>query len=133
MYMIGSSLFFATVWISVCDSTVDLHTPNSTWLCEKWKLSPIQGDISKWVSFPHTVILINLRKLKQCLNTMTCLNISYFQVLLMASFLFISLGYGLCKPNIAPFGADQIRGAGIETLQVTQSSNVPSLIYYSLN
>eukprot|EP00116_Pleurobrachia_bachei_P010322 sb/3470584/ len=35
----------------------------------------------------------------------------------MASFLFISLGYGLCKPNIAPFGADQIRGAGIETLQ----------------
>ena len=39
------------------------------------------------------------------------------QVLLTLSFFFISVGYGLCKPNIAPFGADQMRENGESHLQ----------------
>lgn len=37
--------------------------------------------------------------------------------MLMLPFLLLSMGYGFCKPNIAPFGADQMRETGDAHLQ----------------
>ena len=35
-----------------------------------------------------------------------------FQALLGISFILLALAFGLYKPNIAPFGADQLRDSG---------------------
>ena len=60
------------------------------------------------------------------------------QVLLVVSFLLISLGYGFCKPNIAPFGADQLQNMAGDYLQMFYFwfyffSNVGALLAFAFS
>lgn len=86
-YILGSISFLLLMWTMICNNNNDTSCSKMTKFCKNYAVKNDNGEIAMQ------------------------------WVLLTLSFFFISVGYGLCKPNIAPFGADQMRENGESHLQ----------------